>query len=66
MALVRVIVVAVAVGAVCFGVRYASTHSASEVDAYLARSRSIRKVLLPVALGLIAVGVLGLALTNAL
>lgn len=66
MALVKVLLLACAVGAFCFGVRYATTHTDTEIDDYLARSRSIAKVLLPLALGLIAVGVVTLAVTGSL
>ena len=66
MALAQVLVVAVLPLAFAFGVFYAMSHTGEEVDSYLARSRVVTRVMLQVAVALLAVGVVGLAVAQAL
>lgn len=65
MVLLQLLLVGVALCAVAFGAQYASTHSATEVDAYLTRSRAVVRVIVPLAVVLIVGGVAALAIANA-
>jgi len=65
MALAKVLLLVVVLLAFSWGVFYAMTHGQSEVESYLARSRAVTRVMLPLAVALIAVGVVGLAVANA-
>lgn len=65
MATTNVLLVAVLLLAFAFGVYFAMTHTHDEVESYLAHSRTVTRLMLQVAVGLIAVGVLGLAIARA-
>jgi uncharacterized membrane protein YiaA len=65
MAPTNVLVVTVLLLAFAFGVFFAMSHTRDEVDSYLARSRTVTRLMLQIAVGLIAVGVVGLAIANA-
>ena len=65
MALAKVLLAAVLLAAFAFGVYFATTHGRDEVEAYLTRSRVVTRVMLQVAVALLAVGVVGLVIANA-
>ena len=65
MATAKVLLVVVFLLAFAFGAFYAMTHTSDDVDAYLARSRVVTRVLLQVAVALLAVGVVGLVIARA-
>lgn len=66
MALAQVLVVVVLLLAFALGVFYAMSHTREEVDSFLARSRVVTRVMLQVAVALLAVGLVGLAAARAL
>lgn len=65
MALAKVLLAVVLMLAFAFGVFFATTHDREDVEAYLSRSRVVTRVMLQVAVALLAVGVVGLVVANA-